>query len=586
MNGDGAVVVAVAAVRMMQVPEHHVVHVISVGDRVVTAARAVHVVGLVRSARVIGRARVGVRGVHRERVLVSVVAVHVVEVPVVKVIGVPVVLDGLVPAARSVAMLAVVVVVRRAVVTGILIVIVATAGPVRVAVVMIVAVVVAAAGSVYVSAHRPILRLRRDGATGAAATPTSRDGSGARDQRVNDESPLGSPDACARVDCVKVPPGGVHYPVMDARHLLLFASLATAGCGAKTGLLVPDVESTHDAAIDLPDVRDVPDRPDVRVCVPGVFNLVPRAADMLFVIDRSTSMSRSLTGSSASKWRTLQSALASTLPAIDREVEVGALFYPEDGAETRTATCSFPNIPTVDIEPAVGNASRVLGVFDSTGPGGSTPTAAALLRAYTWIVRHPNRTRSRYIVLATDGAPDCNASLDPSTCVCVGGGGGGRGCGDANRCLDDVRSISTVREIALNAVTSIPTYVIGIASDGDTSYVNTLTAMAIAGGRPNHTAAGEPTFYNVTRSADLPRAFSAIENEITHCNFVTPSRPTTSDDITIAVDGTIVSRDTTRTNGWDWTDRAGGELTLFGSACPSNASPTTSVIATVGCHDE
>ncbi len=384
---------------------------------------------------------------------------------------------------------------------------------------------------------------------------------------------------------------------MNTRNLLFRSAVATIGsltlaaCGAKTGLLVPDVTTREDAAIDAPDapdVRDAPDVPDVRVCVPGRFTLQARAADMLLVIDRSTSMNQSL-GAAGSKWRVLQGALQSTLPRYEDAINVGALFYPEDGAETRTASCSFPNVPTVDIEPAARNASRVLNVFTATGPGGSTPTAAALVRAYTWIVRHPNRLRARYLVLATDGAPDCNGSLNPATCTCVGGGGGGGGgrCGsDANRCLDDVRTISTVRQIAANAALSIPTYVIGIASDADVNFTNTLTAMAVAGGRPNRTAAGEPTFYSVARSEDLPRAFSAIQNAIARCSFVAPTRPADGDYVSITVNGAAIPRDTARVNGWDWTDRAFGELTLFGAACPSDASPSTTVDGTVACHDD
>ncbi len=381
---------------------------------------------------------------------------------------------------------------------------------------------------------------------------------------------------------------------MSTRNLLFRSAVATIGsltlaaCGAKTGLLVPDVTTREDAAIDAPDVRDVPDIPDVRVCVPGRFTLQARAADMLLVIDRSTSMNQSLGAAAGSKWRVLEGALQATLPRYEDAINVGALFYPEDGADSRTASCSFPNVPTVDIEPGARNASRVLGVFQSTGPGGSTPTAAALLRAYTWIVRHPNRLRARYLVLATDGAPDCNASLDPSTCTCVGGGGGGR-CGggsDGNRCLDDVRTVSTVRQIAANAALSIPTYVIGIASDADVNFTNTLTAMAVAGGRPNRTAAGTPTYYNVARSEDLPRAFSAIQNAIARCSFVAPTRPADGDNVSITVNGVAIPRDTARVNGWDWTDRAFGELTLFGAACPSDASPSTIVDATVACHDD
>ncbi len=387
--------------------------------------------------------------------------------------------------------------------------------------------------------------------------------------------------ACIIVDMT---PTGPHR----ARLACALLAVAAAGCGAKTGLLVPDVESPHDATLDVTDVTDVTDVPRVRGCVPGHFTLASREADALLVIDRSGSMAQGLDGRrGASKWTLLRAALASTLPRFQDVIHVGALFYPEDGADTRTAACTFANVPTVDIAPAYGAASRVLSVFDTTEPGGSTPTAAALLRAYTYFVRHPSTTRAPYIVLATDGAPNCNGGLDPSTCVCAGGGGGrggrgGCGGGDANRCLDDRRTVAQIEQIASNPVTPIPTFVIGIADTADPTFASTLTAMAVAGGRPNRTASGAPTYYDVRQEGDLTRAFTAVQNAIARCTLVAPSHPSSRDTITLTVDGAAVARDTAHVNGWDWTDRAVGEITLFGAACPSDAPPRV-VSATVEC---
>ena len=69
---------------------------------------------------------------------------------------------------------------------------------------------------------------------------------------------------------------------------------------------------------------------------------------------------------------------------------------------------------------------------------------------------------ARALVLATDGASDCNTALNASTCRCVGGGSGaGRGCGSGDRCLDDTR---TVKVISSYETKGLPTYVVGIQS--------------------------------------------------------------------------------------------------------------------------
>ncbi len=103
-------VVAVAVVLMVQMAVHEIVHVVPVRDRLVAAARSVHVIGRVARARMSRPAAVGVLLVDRQDVVVQVVAVRMVQVPVVEEVDVSLVDDGHVAAARSVDVL---VLVRR-----------------------------------------------------------------------------------------------------------------------------------------------------------------------------------------------------------------------------------------------------------------------------------------------------------------------------------------------------------------------------------------------------------------------------------------------------------------------------------------
>jgi hypothetical protein len=79
---------------MVKVSVDQIVDVITVRDRIVAAARAVRVLRVVRAASMARRARGRVGVAHPERVLVDVVAVHVVEVTVMQVVLVTLVLDG------------------------------------------------------------------------------------------------------------------------------------------------------------------------------------------------------------------------------------------------------------------------------------------------------------------------------------------------------------------------------------------------------------------------------------------------------------------------------------------------------------
>lgn len=77
-------VVAVITMRMMQVPVHQVADVVAVGNRRVSAVRAVNVVCIMAPA-VVGGAAVGVGFRDRDGVLVVVAVMRAVEVPVVQV---------------------------------------------------------------------------------------------------------------------------------------------------------------------------------------------------------------------------------------------------------------------------------------------------------------------------------------------------------------------------------------------------------------------------------------------------------------------------------------------------------------------
>ena len=367
------------------------------------------------------------------------------------------------------------------------------------------------------------------------------------------------------------------------------ALVATGACGARTGLDTPD------APLDVRDATFVDEAaPDVSThCINGEFTLTARAADVILVLDRSGSMADGINGMRApagmSKWSLLSDALASTLPMFQDRIDVGALMFPSvDAGGTAMATCALANIPDVDVDPGVGQWSSVVQLLQTTSPGGDTPTNAALIRAYDWFVRHPNRARSQYLVLATDGAPNCNAGLDPMTCICTTGTHAMMGCGSrgsALSCLDETRTVSTIAQMESNPIASIPTFVIGIGAAADPVFTAALDAMAIAGGRPNAAAtdAGGASFYDVEQPGDLALAFTAIQSTIARCSFVTPSRPDTPNGLTLSVDGMTVLRDPTHVNGWDWTDAAYGEITLFGPACEEALSTEAMPLVTVAC---
>jgi hypothetical protein len=177
------------------------------------------------------------------------------------------------------------------------------------------------------------------------------------------------------------------------------------------------------------------------------------------------------------------------------------------------------------------------------------------------------------LVLATDGAPDCNDELDPATCTCVGQGAS---C-QPTRCLDDARTVSRIAEAA---ATGIPTYVVGLQNGDGGSLALVLDAMADAGQRPLVNQAYR--YYAASSAADLDAAFVAIRDQVGSCTYLTRSVPDAGGTISVRLDGRELELDPSGANGWTWADRDNGEIILAPATCTA-AQAGAPLIAELAC---
>jgi hypothetical protein len=377
---------------------------------------------------------------------------------------------------------------------------------------------------------------------------------------------------------------------------IVFTVLAAlASCGSRTGLFGP--EPVPDAAldIDVPDVRDagIDRRVDAPIdapidvieeplgCVPGTFAFTLATPQLMFVLDRSGSMTFELTsnnqatGGRPSRWTTLRSALAQTITPFTNQISMGARFFPAVNANaTDFFLACIQDSSNNAITPALGNAASILDVFDTSIPVGGTPTADAVRLAAQEI--SASRAVARAMVVATDGAPNCNAALDGDTCSCTSASPFGcQGQGGGTNCLDDTRTVQTIADVFTKQ--KIPVYVIGIGVTG--GFATTLDSMAVAGGRPRQ---GSPKYFAADTPTELISAFALIRDSVARCSYITPSSPQDPDAITVDVAGTKVVRDPNHVDGWDWIDQAYGHLQLFGSAC--TLATAANVSGTVSCE--
>lgn len=298
-----------------------------------------------------------------------------------------------------------------------------------------------------------------------------------------------------------------------------------------------------------------------------------RQVNMMLVIDQSGSMNFTATGTSAtagaaSKWSDMQKALQGALKEVATNIDFGLLLYPYSGniaapsvdpAATAQVTCNVPNLTAdpnaavaVGITPGRGLAALndIQTVLAAAVPAGGTPTKAALAQAYRYFTEGAgkNLNGTKWVLLATDGGPNCNLGLacekDTCTsnidCTCTGSCNAATNCCApsteyGNMCLD---ADATVEQIAMLAAAQIKTFVVGVP--GTEKYVATLNRMATAGGVVNPLPTAGETYYAVSATnslQSLQSTFSTITTQlIKTCDIPLKVSPQDPSAVVVAID--------------------------------------------------
>jgi hypothetical protein len=221
------------------------------------------------------------------------------------------------------------------------------------------------------------------------------------------------------------------------------------------------------------------------------------------------------------------------------------MFYPAGGGESLLCVAG-----SVAVSVADGNGAAIAGAFWATGPAGGTPTAPTLRVAASYL-RNRITTRPQAVVLATDGAPNCNPANDINSCVCSQDS-----CTHALACLDDSNTIGAVQELAQ---AGIATFVVGIP--GSELFAGVLDGMAQAGGTA---VGGAHKYYDAGSQQALEDALRAIGRRVSQCRFELQNAPL-STTVAVTVDGSAVARDPGRVNGWDYV--GANTIEFFGPSC-------------------
>jgi hypothetical protein len=280
-----------------------------------------------------------------------------------------------------------------------------------------------------------------------------------------------------------------------------------------------------------------------KTCGLETFMLERLPPELLLVLDRSSSMRREAKDSVGTLWSDTVGALDQVVRTTEASVQWGLKMFPypsgcdvSQGVEVPIGAVNHRNVLN----------SVMMANYNMTSETG-TPTRAAMLKAidYLGTVRTKN---PKYIVLATDGEPNCDGGI--------------------------TGAVQAVREAAS---AGFKTFVVGIAIERRAHDV--LNQMALAGGEPRSDLMFR--YYPVANKADLIDVLNQITVRVSNCVFPLSKAPPAPESVKVTVDGQRVPQD--KNNGWSYGPK-NMSIQLNGSWCEQvKAGKGQNVSIVFGC---
>jgi hypothetical protein len=263
-------------------------------------------------------------------------------------------------------------------------------------------------------------------------------------------------------------------------------------------------------------------------------------------------------------------------------IQYGLFAYPNpanDAAVVGQTGDASANCATGAQRQAMGATSaQVSTALGQVVPSGGTPSATTLASVRSTVDALRQDARPLAVVLATDGAPNCNISARPGvtncrvedgftmcncTCTSNSSNQSDTECARFN-CLDDQNTTAAIAQIA---GLGVQTHVIGIPdsnipADQLAIFNRSLNDMAVAGGAP---LTGTVRYHQASSLQALQSSLEAVTRRILACQITVPRSLAGATSVEVRLGTQPIPQDITRRNGWDQTGST--SIQLFGSAC-------------------
>ena len=257
--------------------------------------------------------------------------------------------------------------------------------------------------------------------------------------------------------------------------------------------------------------------------------------DLHLVVDRSGSMMTPIdifNWAKGTKWDVMRKTITFLVDQYKGNIRFGLTLFPGDNS------CKAGKI---DVPLQTGNVPAIKSKLATTWPNGNTPTHTSLAKVKLYLDSVPKTKGPRFVLLATDGMPNCGA--DPS----------------------DDTSKQALAEVQKLAAAGTKVFVVGFGSivAANPGHLNKL---AQAGGKPN--PKGPNKFYPATNEKELKAALLVIAGGIIPppCTYKLNSKPPDPTKVTVTFDGKPVPRSLSSKDGWNYSG-GGNEISFYGSAC-------------------